>query len=882
MKRFAALAVGTALLLTGSGPLFAQRKKKDEPAPATPPPAAPAKKADPMKDKLKTTRAYPGLLQMHQDTVTGALYMVLKKNQVGKEYIYWSYIENGLPRLGLFRGNFWDNGIFSIEKYFDRIDFVRQNTDYYFDPNNALSRAKDANINRAILASSKIVAKDSASGDLLIEANGVFLSEALTQIKPSPNPAAPPSFGLGQFQSGKSRVVAVRNYPANTDVVLDYVYENPTPFLNNVGIEVTDPRVQTVRIQHTLIEMPQNDFVPRFDDPRVGYFGAQITDLTSHKAAPYRDFISRWNLKKKDPSQAISEPVEPIVFWIENTTPKELRPLIKEAGERWNIAFEKAGFRNAVLVKEQPDDATWDAGDIRYNVLRWTSSPTPPFGGYGPSFINPRTGQIIGADIMLEWGNILGDIREGDVYDPMAAPSTLGQHPSGRHNHQHCAAQHVLSVGNSTAFALAAGLSDDAELLAPPKAGINYGDLDKLVPKDRVPVVRDGLFFLILHEMGHTLGLNHNMKSSNLRSFADLHNIEVTEKEGLTGSVMEYPGVNFANSLAQQGNYYPTTPGPYDIWAIQFGYDPSLEDAAKLKAHLGRSLEPQLAFGNDADDMRSPFGGIDPRVNIYDLSSDALAYAKHIWDLSRSTLPKLPTRLTESGDWYQRLRNGHAMLRNIYGLHGYVVACYIGGVEVTRAAKDQPGSNGRSYKPVAAERQKQAMKLLNDYIFAPNAFAEDANVFSTAALQRRGFNQFGGEDLRLHSQALAMHRRVLGHLLHPNTTRRITDTRLYGNTYSLSEMMNDLTGAIFSADLAGNVNTIRQNLQTEYVNGLIAASGLGKNPSPAAAQYDHITRREVFTQLKRIDGLLATAPGTGDTQKHRAYLRFLIDTALDD
>jgi len=215
----------------------AQRSKKEEakagpPAAQTPAaaPNAPKKGAELIKEKLKPTRAYPGLLAMHQDTTNGMLYMVLKKGQLGKEFIYWSYIENGLPQLGLFKGNFWDNGVFSIERYFDRIDFVRQNTDFYFDPNSALSKAKGANINRAILATTKIVASDSASGEILVEANGVFLSEALTQIKPMPNPQAPPSFGLGAFQSGKSRVVSVRNYPTNSDVVLDYVYENPTPF----------------------------------------------------------------------------------------------------------------------------------------------------------------------------------------------------------------------------------------------------------------------------------------------------------------------------------------------------------------------------------------------------------------------------------------------------------------------------------------------------------------------------------------------------------------------------------------------------------------------------------------------------------------------------
>ena len=131
---------------------------------------------------------------------------------------------------------------------------------------------------------------------------------------------------------------------------------------------------------------------------------------TADDVTPYRDPIHRWNLEKKYPEQFVSVPVKPITWWIENTTPLEFRQIIKDGVESWNIAFEDAGFSNAIEVKIQPDTALWDAGDIRYNVLRWTSSPRPPWGGYGPSFVNPRTGEILGADIMLEWSYITNRI----------------------------------------------------------------------------------------------------------------------------------------------------------------------------------------------------------------------------------------------------------------------------------------------------------------------------------------------------------------------------------------------------------------------------------------------------------------------------------------
>ncbi|MBK9794283.1 MAG: DUF5117 domain-containing protein [Sphingobacteriales bacterium] len=165
------------------------------------------------------------------------------------------------------------------------------------------------------------------------------------------------------------------------------------------------------------MEVPQNNFKPRYDDPRVGYFMEKVTDQTSTSPTPWKDLIHRWNLVKKNPTEKLSEPVKPIVWWIENTTPKEFRPIIKNAVLAWNEAFETAGFKNAVECYEQPDTASWDAQDIRYNVIRWTSSPRPPYGGYGPSFVNPRTGQILGADIMLEFIFMTNRLPLEKLYD---------------------------------------------------------------------------------------------------------------------------------------------------------------------------------------------------------------------------------------------------------------------------------------------------------------------------------------------------------------------------------------------------------------------------------------------------------------------------------
>jgi hypothetical protein len=357
--------------------------------------------------------------------------MEIAESQLGEEVIYFTYAENGAPRVGLFRGQYRDNAVFEFNKRYGDIEISQVNTNFAFDADNALSRAAEANITRAPLAELSIVAETEADEEAgtearyLIEIGDVLKGEDLHQIKPAgpQGPAAAQAFNMGRLESDLTRIMETRSYPENTDILVEYVYHNGTP-RNFGGPEITDARAVAVQVQHSFVAMPEDGFEPRGDDFRVGYFLEQVTNLTDPGYTPFNDVINRWRLEKQDPEADISDPVEPIVWWIENTTPEEYRDTIREAALTWNIAFEAAGFSNAIEVRQQPDDADWDAGDIRYNVLRWTSSPTPPFGGYGPSFTNPRTGEIIGADIMLEYVFLSNRIRFSDVFD-VAGLTTL-------------------------------------------------------------------------------------------------------------------------------------------------------------------------------------------------------------------------------------------------------------------------------------------------------------------------------------------------------------------------------------------------------------------------------------------------------------------------
>lgn len=819
-------------------------------------------------DELKTiaevtkssTRA-DGLFTLFQDTVTGESHLMVRPEQVGREYVYFAHTVDGVVDAGHFRGNFRDNKVVSVQRHFDRVLFVTQPTQFHFDDGNALARAARANVSPAVLAAARIVAKDS-TGALLIEADPLFEKEVFTQVKPSPNPnAGPRRFTLGSLNDDKTRIVGMRSYPMNTDVVVDYVYTDLSPTAGGSD-GVVDARNVTIRLQHSLIEMPQNDYQPRIDDPRVGYFFDRQTDMLSTSATPYRDLINRWHLVKQDPSAELSEPVEPIVWWIENTTPEEFRPTIREAVLQWNRAFEQAGFRNAVEVRVQPDDADWDAGDIRYNVLRWTSSPNPPFGGYGPSFTNPRTGQILGADIMLEYVFVTNRVHQdrlfGEAALGMLAP--IGADITAAEAAGHCTLG--MQLHNTALFGLQA-------LKA---AGASEVEVDEYI--------RTSLHYLLLHEVGHTLGLNHNMKASQARSMNELGNASLTADMGLYGSVMDYPDVNLALPGEPQGEYFMTTVGPYDRWAIEFGYSPALEtpeaERARLETILSRSTDPRLAFGNDADDMRSPGKAIDPRVNTNDLSSDAIDYAVHKIELADRLLDGLIEKYEEAGESYHALRNAYLILTGHQGSAGAVISRYIGGVYVDRAMQGQPGAT-RPFTPVSREDQKRAMAALAEHIFAADAFAAPEPLVSRLAMQRRGFDFFGGtEDPKVHDRALNIQQGVLAHVLHPVTLTRITDSRLYGNEYPVAEVVNDLTDAIFAADAHTNVNTFRQNLQIAYVDRLARMVG-----EKTRDEYDAIAQSAALANLRRIDGMLAGKRGNAETRAHTAHVRLAIERALE-
>ena len=795
-------------------------------------------KIDEFTKKTKGCETYTGLFNIYQNKKDGKAYIEIDTSHLDKEFIYFSYFENGVLEAGSVKGRFRGSKIIKINKFYENIDITIENTKYFFNEENPLSRAAKTNINTPIIISEKIIAKNGSKTKFLINADNLFLTEAFQQVKSSYYPGYK-GYRLGNLSKTKTRYSKIRNYPKNTDIVVNYVYESKYPSKRGSSA-ITDARSVSVIVQHSLIQLPNNNYKPRIDDPRVGFFTTQSDNMTTTNRTNYRDFINRWNLVKKDSSKSISEPKEPIVWWIENTTPHELRKIIKDGVETWNLAFEKAGFKNAVQVKIQPDTADWDAGDIRYNVLRWTSSPAPPWGGYGPSFVNPRTGQILGADIMLEWTYITRRIYEDELFNN-----------NELHNHHNCVA----------------GLHQQIET----DFGLNYIKNYGLGEDMQKELVKQSLYRLVLHEVGHTLGLSHNFKGSTLLSTSELNNKDIVNRRGVCNSVMEYPAINIAKDPNNQGLYFDIKPGVYDIWAIQYGYtsySSSAEEIEGLEKILSRSTEDQLAFANDALDMRSPGKGTDPDAMIYDLSSNPMDHSIDKINMIVDILKELKDNYTSDNDTYEELYRAYRTLVYSYYQSLNIVSRQIGGVHIDLSKTTQK-TDKKPFKSVSEKDQKKAMDILNKYAFSNN-FLLQPDLIPYLQSQRRGFKV--SEDPSIHQRILTYQNRLLDQLLHPNVLQRITNSSLYGNKYTLTTYMIDLRNSLFKDDFNSNISTIRQNIQISYVNRLIGIIG---NKS----KYDNVSRSAAYYNLNWLKNNINTTSANLSSRQHKQYIIYLINKA---
>ncbi|MDA9041357.1 zinc-dependent metalloprotease [Gammaproteobacteria bacterium] len=747
-----------------------------------------------------------GFMNILHETEEDKYYLIIEEDKINKEFIYFAYILNGPQDVGASGGSMGDGSILEFRKFKDDIGLYKINTKYKYNDSNKISQSKLTNIIEAFMGRFKVVVKE--DNKYLISADKLFLSEMLTSVTPN----IPQEYmeyydlNIGKIDKSKTYINDVRNYPKNTAIEINYGFFNPRPKPGGSVDAVADKRYTFISARHLFVEMPDDKFEPRIADQRIGYFSEKVTDLSSYDSYPARDLMNRWRLIKKNPEAELSEPVEPIVYWVENSTPEEIRPFVVKGIEGWNAAFEKAGFKNAVVAKIQPDDAEWDAGDIQYNVVRWASTPNPQFSGYGPSIANPRTGEIIAADIVQEFNAI----KRGYTYRKLW------------------------------------GYTEDNDPL------------------------EQWIVSLTMHEVGHTLGLRHNFKSSWIYNADDIHNVSITGKSHI-GSVMDYDPINLAPAGTPQGNFFPHGPGIYDKWAIEFGYTPNMTDEER-DLILAKASIPEYVFGTDGDAMGSPGSNTDPRAKRYDLSGDPVTYTSRRIEILDAKIKELPSIFLVDGNTSTEFRSNFFSLVREKGRFMEGVSRLIGGVYSNRTVN---GTDLTPFEAVAYEDQKKAMSLITSKLLSNDAFIFDENILKYLQYEKRAAyssSERGNEDPQLHEVVLGLQGRVLAHILHPRVMTRLVDSSQYGNTYLPNEVLDDLQEGIFVAKEVPT--TFKMNLQSNYVDGLI--KGLSDS------DYDEISRSAIYNSLIKIETLTKRLYGTDELKNHLKFLNWKINKALEE
>ena len=749
-----------------------------------------------------------GFMNILHETEKDKYFLVLNEDQLNKEFIYFTYILNGPSDAGPSGGDMGEAFIVEFRKFKEDIGIYKKNTKFIYDESNKISQSKLTNIIEAFLGRFSVVANEDSK--YLINIDKLFLSEMLVAITPNIPKEYIEYYNLilGRPDKSKTFIDEVKNYEKNTSFKVRYGFYNPKPKSGGSIDAVTDKRYTFIDGLHLFVEMPDDKFQPRVADQRIGYFSEKVTDLSTYDSNNARDLMNRWRLIKKNPDAELSEPEEPIVYWVENSTPEEIRPFVVKGIEAWNEAFEKAGFKNAIVAKIQPDDAKWDAGDVRYNVVRWASTPDPRYSGYGPSVANPRTGEIIAADIVQEFNAI----KRGYTYRKL------------------------------------------------------WGYTEENDPLEQ------WIISLTMHEVGHTLGLRHNFKSSWIYDAKEVHDVSVTGKNHI-GSVMDYDPINLAPEGVAQGNYFPTGPGFYDVWAIEFGYTPSFSDLERENL-LSKSTQPEYIFGTDGDAMSSPGTNIDPRNYRGDMSNDPITYTSDRIKTLDAKIAELPDIFLTDGETSTEFRSVFYSLTSEKGRFLDGVSRLIGGVYSNRIVNDS-SKDVTPFEAVPYEDQKKAMNLIKEKLLSNDAFVFDENLLKYLQREKRAAyssGRRGNEDPQLHDLVLSMQGRTISHILHPAVMMRLVDSSQYGNTYMPDEVLKDLFDGIFVQREVPN--TFKMNLQSKYVDSLISALN--------DDDYDEISKAAIYSSLVNIRNFTKSQYGDSKTKVHYNFLNWKISKALDD
>ena len=630
-----------------------------------------------------------------------------------------------------------------------------------------------------------------------------------------------------------------------------------------------DTRSLLVGLHYSISPLPDTPMATRLADPRLGLFTSTVLDFSNDlQMSPRQRYVNRWRLEKKDPAAELSEPVKPITFWIDRNVPLAYRETVRSAVLEWNKAFEKIGITAAIKVEQQADDAAFDTLDFGYPSVRWMMNADPIFGAIGPSHVDPRTGEILDADIAFEGMSarntrtLRSQMLSAQAGGTEAAPLSFGQPflpPQG------------LALPASFARCMHGALA--AEQLGYALDVLEArGELDPDGPIAR-QFVQDYVKQAIMHEVGHALGLRHNFRASRAYTEAQLADPEYTRANGTSGSVMEYNAVNLPSPGKTGGVPFHTALGPYDYWAIEYAYKPlapgtaPAAERAELQRIAARSSETLLAFGTDEDHAV----GLDPETIQLDLGSDPLAFAAKRLEIARDLFRRQESRELPPDHDYAVLRRSIGYAINDAARAVSVLARQIGGV---RTLRDFPGSGREPLQPVSAPVQRAALDLIASAVLATNGL----NL--SPALQRRLAPDYldraeGGAptEFSVQQRLLDLQRAVLNYLMSDVIATRILDSvgkfDRPTEAFQLGELHARLSADVWG-ELGGKVSVsgARRDLQRDHLNRL--AQAVVRPSASGRADVRGTLREQARSLLARLDASLRK-PAALDTETRAHY-----------
>ncbi|HSR67839.1 MAG TPA: DUF5117 domain-containing protein, partial [Acidobacteriota bacterium] len=471
------------------------------------------KEQDKKKDKEKSfedvvedMERVEGLFSFYRKEDENKVLIEILPEQFDEDYLYSAKTEQATGERGLYGTIMREEYVFQWRRFGKRVQLVQKNIRFRADPGTPAARAVEKSFSDSLMASAKILSKPHPErNSVLVDLEELWLSRDLHGTAQGLKARYDTGYKINKDDSG---FVFLKSFPRNSEIgaVLNFQASE----VKGRSVTLPDPRSLSLRFRYSLVELPENDYMPRLADDRIGYFVDMHMDYTDDQPeTPYVRYIARWNLQKKNPEAEVSEPVEPIVFWLENSIPYKYRDAIRDGILLWNDAFEGAGFKNAVVVKQQPDDAEWDPADIRYNTIRWMIGYDASF-AIGPSHSNPYTGQLLDADIGISEGILrLGARRRYELYvHPVQAMQKLKE-DAWEHEGALADGRNLCSYGQG----LAEKVSMAYDVLSS-RPSWDAGEEEEFV--------RQYTMELLAHEVGHTLGLRHNFQASTLHGVDQL------------------------------------------------------------------------------------------------------------------------------------------------------------------------------------------------------------------------------------------------------------------------------------------------------------------------------------------------------------------------